>query len=56
MSAYARLRADCAELERDLEATLADDLPLLKRDGGFVCPGAMAALDEARACATKAAA
>ena len=48
MSAYARLRADCAELERDLEATLADDLPLLKRDGGFVCPGAMAALDEAR--------
>ena len=42
------MRADCAELERDLEATLADDLPLLKRDGGFVRPGAMAALDEAR--------
>ena len=38
LSAYARLRADCAELERDLEATLADDLPLLKRDGGFVRP------------------
>ena len=36
LSAYARLRAGCAELERDLEATLADDLPLLKRDGGFV--------------------
>ena len=48
LSAYARLRADCAELERDLEATLADDLPLLKRDGGFVRAGAMAALDEAR--------
>src|SRR6202021_437397 len=30
------------------EATLADDLPLLKRDGGFVRPGAEAALDEAR--------
>ena len=48
LSAYARLRADCAELGRDLEATLADDLPLIKRDGGFVRPGAMAALDEAR--------
>ena len=48
LSAYARLRADCAELERDLEATLADDLPLLKRDGGFVRSGAVAALDEAR--------
>src|SRR6202453_4286456 len=48
LSAYARLRADCAELERDLEATLADDLPLLKRDGGFVRPGAAGSLDEAR--------
>ena len=48
MSAYARLRADCAGLERDLEATLADDLPLLKRDGGFVRAGASSALDEAR--------
>ena len=48
LSAYARLRADCGELERDLEATLADDLPLLKRDGGFVRPGALTALDEAR--------
>ena len=37
-----RLSADCGELERDLEATLADDLPLLKRDGGFVRPGASA--------------
>ena len=48
LSAYARLRADCAELSRDLEATLADDLPPLKRDGGFVRPGVEAALDEAR--------
>src|SRR3984885_13442165 len=48
LSAYARLRADCAELERDLEGTLGDDLPLLKRDGGFVRSGAIAALDEAR--------
>ena len=48
LSAYARLRADCGELERDLEATLADDLPLLKRDGGFVRASALAALDEAR--------
>ena len=48
LSAYARLRAGCAELERDLEATLADDLPLLKRDGGFVRASALTALDEAR--------
>ena len=48
LSAYARLRAGCAELGRDLETLLAEDLPLLKRDGGFVRPGALAALDEAR--------
>src|SRR6202522_295809 len=48
LTAYARLRADCAELERDLEAMLADDLPLLKRDGGFVRSGVVAALDETR--------
>ena len=42
------LRADCAALQRDLEATLADDLPLLKRDGGFVRVGALSALDETR--------
>jgi DNA mismatch repair protein MutS len=48
LSAYARLRADCAALRRDLEATLADDLPLMKRDGGFVRPGTLSALDEAR--------
>jgi DNA mismatch repair protein MutS len=45
---YARLRADCGALERDLQSTLADDLPFLKRDGGFVRSGALPALDEAR--------
>jgi DNA mismatch repair protein MutS len=48
MSAYARMRADCGALERELAMTLADDLPLLKRDGGFVRAGALDALDEAR--------
>jgi DNA mismatch repair protein MutS len=47
LHAYARLGADCADLQRDLGDTLADDLPLLKRDGGFVRPGALPALDEA---------
>ena len=47
LSAYARLRADCGALERDLQSTLADDLPLLKRDGGFVRANALPALDEA---------
>ncbi len=45
----ARLSADCGALERDLRATLADDLPLVKRDGGFVRAGALPPLDEARA-------
>ncbi|MEK1866290.1 MAG: DNA mismatch repair protein MutS, partial [Ensifer adhaerens] len=31
-----------------LDATLGDELPLLKRDGGFVCEGANAELDEVR--------
>jgi DNA mismatch repair protein MutS len=35
-------------LETNLAAALADDLPLLKRDGGFVRAGYEAALDEAR--------
>jgi DNA mismatch repair protein MutS len=48
LSAYARLHADCGALERDLQSTLADDLPLLKRDGGFVRANALEALDEAR--------
>ena len=36
-------------LERDLEGALADDLPLIRRDGGFVRAGVSAPLDEARA-------
>ena len=35
-------------LSERLEMTLAEEVPLLKRDGGFVRPGALAALDEAR--------
>jgi DNA mismatch repair protein MutS len=49
LTAYARLRATCGALEGDLQALLADDLPLVKRDGGFVRAGALQALDEARA-------
>jgi DNA mismatch repair protein MutS len=47
LAAYARLSADCGALQGDLQASLADDLPLVKRDGGFVRPGASQALDEA---------
>jgi len=47
--AVARLKTDCEPLARDLAAMLADDLPLIKRDGGFMRPGAIEALDEARA-------
>jgi DNA mismatch repair protein MutS len=36
-------------LAGDIEAALAEELPLLKRDGGFVRPGYDAALDETRA-------
>jgi DNA mismatch repair protein MutS len=36
-------------LARDIAAVLADELPQLKRDGGFVRPGYNAMLDEARA-------
>ena len=49
-------RADCGALERDLEATLADDLPLVKRDGGFVRAGALPRSTRRGACATRAAA
>jgi DNA mismatch repair protein MutS len=42
------VRAD-GVLESELAATLTDDLPLNKRDGGFVRAGASAPLDEARA-------
>jgi len=43
------LRALDGSIETSLAAALADDPPLLKRDGGFVRPGALAALDEMRA-------
>jgi len=36
-------------LEDELAANLSDDLPLNRRDGGFVRAGALASLDEARA-------
>ncbi len=48
LDACARLGAECGALESDLQSTLAKELPLLKRDGGFVRPGASQALDEAR--------
>ena len=38
----------CVALESDLRSTLGDELPLLRRDGGFVRAGAVPALDEAR--------
>jgi DNA mismatch repair protein MutS len=41
----ARICLDCAAL---LQAALADDLPLLKRDGGFARQGYDSALDEAK--------
>ena len=41
-------RADAA-LAEAIAAALAEELPLLKRDGGFVRPGHDAGLDEARA-------
>ena len=45
-AALAALPRHCLE---PLAATLSDDMPLLKRDGGFVREGAIAELDEARA-------
>jgi DNA mismatch repair protein MutS len=49
MRCSALLRAECDRLAADLQATLAEDLPLIKRDGAFVRPGASPPLDEARA-------
>ncbi|AJY48374.1 DNA mismatch repair protein MutS [Martelella endophytica] len=46
--ALAALRDLPGDLETRLAETLADDLPLLKRDGGFVREGAHDGLDEAR--------
>ncbi|MBS7696402.1 MULTISPECIES: DNA mismatch repair protein MutS [unclassified Chelatococcus] len=49
LSSAAAALADLApELASQLQAALADELPLLKRDGGFVRAGHLAALDEAR--------
>src|SRR5262249_61281829 len=47
-AARALRRLDSA-LARELSAALADELPHLKRDGGFVRAGYDAALDEVRA-------
>jgi DNA mismatch repair protein MutS len=46
--ALAKLRAAPADLVDALTAALADDLPHLKRDGGFVRDGHSGELDEAR--------
>ncbi|MDW9545151.1 DNA mismatch repair protein MutS [Sinorhizobium meliloti] len=43
------IAASPGELLARLDATLAEELPLLKRDGGFVREGASAELDEMRA-------
>jgi len=48
-AAKARLAHDAGGLAEALDLQLADDLPLAKRDGGFVSLGAIAELDEARA-------
>ncbi|TCT43033.1 DNA mismatch repair protein MutS [Martelella mediterranea] len=47
-NALAKLTALPQTLETQLSSTLAEELPLLKRDGGFVREGADRALDEAR--------
>ncbi|HYC25335.1 MAG TPA: DNA mismatch repair protein MutS, partial [Roseiarcus sp.] len=47
--AAAVLRSAPPALEKDLASALADNLPLNKRDGGFVRAGVEPALDEARA-------
>jgi DNA mismatch repair protein MutS len=49
LKAFARLRRDDGVLARELGETLDEELPLNKRDGGFVRMGASVALDEARA-------
>ena len=47
--ALAACRAPDSGLARELAAALGDELPLMKRDGGFVREGYDAALDETRA-------
>ena len=48
LKAFARLRRDDGGLARELGEALAEELPLNRRDGGFVRAGASEALDEAR--------
>lgn len=48
-TAVATLRALPAEIAKQLSATLDDELPLMKRDGGFVRAGYSTELDELRA-------
>ncbi|HWU62853.1 MAG TPA: DNA mismatch repair protein MutS [Ensifer sp.] len=49
LDAQTALRELPLDLSAELEAVLGDELPLLKRDGGFVRAGAIAELDEVRA-------
>jgi DNA mismatch repair protein MutS len=49
VQAAAALAEPDPAIARELAAALADELPLIKRDGGFVRGGYAAALDEARA-------
>jgi DNA mismatch repair protein MutS len=49
VAAAAALRAPDPAVAEELRAALADELPLIKRDGGFVRAGYDASLDEARA-------
>jgi DNA mismatch repair protein MutS len=49
VAAASALRAPDAAIADELRAALADELPLVKRDGGFVRAGYDAGLDEARA-------
>ncbi len=48
MAVMEALRRPSRELAREFERALSDQLPLMKRDGGFVREGYEAALDEAR--------
>jgi DNA mismatch repair protein MutS len=52
-AALAAIAALPAALDEHLQQALADELPLLKRDGGFLRPGYDRELDEMRALATE---
>ncbi len=49
LAAYARLKRDDGVLEAKLAVALAEDLPLNRRDGGFIRAGFSAELDELKA-------